>query len=57
MNVRIHVFVLCSGYLSLFLSVLYDERKLNRSCQHHHHHHHDVSYPRPFLPGALLNQG
>jgi hypothetical protein len=50
MNVRIRVFVLCSGYLSLFLSLLFGERKLNRSC---HHHHHDVSYYRPFLIGAF----
>lgn len=46
-NVRIHVFVLCSGYLPLFLSVVFGERKLNRSC--HHHHQHVVSYNRPFL--------
>ena len=52
-NVSIRVFVLCSGYLSLFLSVLLGERKLNRSCHHHHHHHHhhDISHHRPFLLG------
>ena len=57
MNVRICVFVLCSGYLSLFLSVLFGEKTLNRSYHHHHHRHHhhrrDVSYPRPFLLRAL----